>query len=120
LRKFLLENKINKIFQILREKISWWHLIITTIITPAFFFGLWFLLFILAWAHFGEGDKSRFFSPYIGKAIIIAAWLSIELILYRLTKDRIKNNCPSEAKSFIINSILVLIIFIVAMSTLKH
>ena len=112
--------KINQIFQILREKTNWWHLIITTFVTPAFLFGLWFLLFILAWAYLGDGDKSRFYSPFTGKAIIIAPWFLVELLLYYLMKDRIKDACLSEAKSFIINSILVLVIFIVAMFTLGY
>lgn len=111
---------MNRMTQLLREKTNWLHLTLALVLTLAFLVGFWFMFFILAWGHFGEGANSKFYSQWTGKGIITAASLSIELILFLFYKNSINANNQSEAKSYLISGITVFVVFVVAIIFLGH
>jgi len=111
---------MNKIYQVLRVRTNWLHFTTVLLLTLIFLVGLWFMFFLLAWGHFGEGENSKFYSQWTGILIITAACLSMELVIFLLFRNRVKSNSQSEAKSYLISGIIVLAVFIVAIIFLRY
>ena len=103
--------------KILKESTHLLSLTISVIITIPAAYGIFILVYLLAWLNLGEGANSSLYSNYTMFIISTISMVITNIILYFIIQFCIQKHSLNIAKSILITSVLVMVFYFLQLLT---